>query len=108
MGHEAIAAVSAQIRLKDQAPADDNLAELKALIEASPSNLQARFDLAAALAAAGTAEAAIDEYLEILRRDRNWNDGAARQQLLTLFEALGSTDPVVKSGRRKLSNLLFS
>lgn len=106
--HEAIAAVAAQIRLRDQAPADDNLAELKARVEASPSNLQARFDLAAALAGAGSAEAAIDEYLEILRRDRNWNDGAARQQLLTLFEALGAADPVVKSGRRKLSNLLFS
>jgi len=106
--HEAIAAVAAQIRLRDQAPVDDNLSELKARVEASPSNLQARFDLAAALAAAGSAEAAIDEYLEILRRDRNWNDGAARQQLLTLFEALGAADPVVKSGRRKLSNLLFS
>jgi putative thioredoxin len=60
------------------------------------------------LAAASSAEAAIDEYLEILRRDRNWNDGAARQQLLTLFEALGPADPLVKSGRRKLSTLLFS
>ena len=106
--HEAIAAIAAQIRLKDQAPADDNLAELKARVESSPSNLQARFDLAAALAAAGSSEAAIDEYLEILRRDRNWNDGAARQQLLTLFEALGGADPLVKAGRRKLSNLLFS
>lgn len=108
LNHEAIATVAAQIRLRDQAPADDNLSELKARVEASPSNLQARFDLAAALAGAGNAEAAIDEYLEILRRDRNWNDGAARQQLLTLFEALGAADPVVKSGRRKLSNLLFS
>jgi putative thioredoxin len=108
LNHEAIATVAAQIRLRDQAPADDNLSELKARVEASPSNLQARFDLAAALAGAGNAEAAIDEYLEILRRDRNWNDGAARQQLLNLFEALGAADPVVKSGRRKLSNLLFS
>jgi putative thioredoxin len=84
------------------------MAELKARVEASPSNLQARFDLAAALAGAGSSEAAIDEYLEILRRDRNWNDGAARQQLLTLFEALGAADPMVKAGRRKLSNLLFA
>ncbi len=107
-GHEAVAAVAAQIKLRDQAPADDALAGLKARVEESPSNLQARFDLAVALAGAGSAEAAIEEYLEILRRDRNWNDGAARQQLLTLFEALGSADPLVKTGRRKLSNLLFS
>jgi putative thioredoxin len=106
--HEAVTAVAAQIKLRDQAPANDNLAQLKARVEESPSNLQARFELAAALAAASSAEAAIDEYLEILRRDRNWNDGAARQQLLTLFEALGPADPLVKSGRRKLSTLLFS
>ena len=106
--HEAVVAVAAQIKLRDQAPADDSLAELKARVDASPGNLQARFDLASALAGAGNSEAAIDEYLEVLRRDRNWNDGAARQQLLTLFEALGSGDPIVKSGRRKLSNLLFS
>lgn len=106
--HDAIKAVAAQVRLRDQAPADDNIGELRARVEASPTNLQARFELAAALAAASSSEAAIDEYLEILRRDRNWNDGAARQQLLTLFEALGSADPVVKSGRRKLSALLFA
>lgn len=105
---EAIVAITAQIKLRDQAPADDNLSALKARVEASPTNLQARFELAAALAGAGQSEPAIEEYLEILRRDRNWNDGAARQQLLTLFDALGAADPIVKSGRRKLSNLLFS
>jgi putative thioredoxin len=106
--NEAIVALAAQIKLRDQAPADDNLSGLRARVEASPTNLQARFELAGALAAAGQSEPAIDEYLEILRRDRNWNDGAARQQLLTLFDALGAADPVVKTGRRKLSNLLFS
>lgn len=106
--HEAVVSVAALIKLRDQAPADDNLSELRSRVEASPSNLQARFELAAALAAASSSEAAIDEYLEILRRDRNWNEGAARQQLLTLFEALGAADPLVKSGRRKLSTLLFS
>jgi putative thioredoxin len=60
------------------------------------------------LAARGDAEAAIAEILEAVRRDRNWNEGAARKQLLTLFEALGSTDPAVQSGRRKLSAILFS
>jgi putative thioredoxin len=107
-GNEAIVALAAQIKLRDQAPADDNLSTLKARVEASPTNLQARFELAGALAGAGQSEPAIEEYLEILRRDRNWNDGAARQQLLTLFDALGAADPIVKTGRRKLSNLLFS
>ena len=106
--HEAVAPLLAQMKLRDQAPAADNLSEIRARVEASPSNLQARFELASALAAGGQSEAAVDEFLEIIRRDRNWNDGAAKQQLLTLFEALGSADPIVKSGRRKLSNLLFS
>lgn len=106
--HEAVAPILAQLKLRDQAPAADNLSEIRARIEASPTNLQARFELASALAAGGQSEAAVDEFLEIIRRDRNWNDGAAKQQLLTLFEALGSADPVVKSGRRKLSTLLFS
>ncbi|MFN8946773.1 MAG: tetratricopeptide repeat protein, partial [Alphaproteobacteria bacterium] len=76
--------------------------------EARPPTRLPRWPPAAPPAGPATAGAALDEYLEILRRDRNWNDGAARQQLLTLFEALGAADPVVKSGRRKLSNLLFS
>jgi len=106
--NEAIVALTAQIKLRDQAPADDTLSALKARVEAGPTNLQARFELAGALAGAGQSEPAMEEYLEILRRDRNWNDGAARQQLLILFDALGAADPIVKTGRRKLSNLLFS
>lgn len=106
--HEAVAPILAQVRLRDQAPPADELSGLRSKVEASPTNLQARFELASALAAAGQSEAAVDEFLEIMRRDRNWNDGAARAQLLTLFEALGAADPIVKSGRRKLSTLLFS
>jgi putative thioredoxin len=56
----------------------------------------------------GQSEPAIAELLESIRRDRNWNEAAARKQLLTLFEALGAADPAVQSGRRKLSALLFS
>ena len=106
--HEAVAPVLAQLKLLDLAPVADNLSEIRARIEASPADLQARFELASALAAGGQSEAAVDEFLEIIKRDRNWNDGAAKTQLLTLFEALGAADPAVKSGRRKLSTLLFS
>jgi putative thioredoxin len=106
--HEAVAPVLAQLKLLDLAPVADNLSEIRARIEANPADLQARFDLASALAAGGQSEAAVDEFLEIIKRDRTWNDGAAKQQLLTLFEALGAADPAVKSGRRKLSTLLFS
>jgi putative thioredoxin len=106
--HEAVAPVLAQLKLLDLAPVTDNLSEIRARIEANPADLQARFDLASALAAGGQSEAAVDEFLEIIKRDRTWNEGAAKTQLLTLFEALGAADPAVKSGRRKLSTLLFS
>ena len=69
---------------------------------------QARFDLALALDADGEREAALDELLEIVRRDRKWNEEAARKQLVTLFEAMGPTDPRTLDARRKLSSLLFS
>ena len=108
LNHEAVAPILAQIKLRDQAPVIDNLSEIRARLAATPTDLQTRFDLASGLAADGQSEAAVDEFLEIVRRNRNWNEGAARQQLLTLFEALGTGDPVVKNGRRKLSNLLFS
>jgi putative thioredoxin len=106
--HEAIAAVQAQLKLADQAQDAGDVAALHAKAQANPSDHQARLDLAVALAASGQAESAIAELLEIVRRDRNWNEGAARKQLLTLFEALGPADPAVQAGRRKLSSLLFS
>ena len=84
------------------------MAELHAKVQKDPADHQARMDLAAALAARGQSEAAINELLEAIRRDRNWNEGAARKQLLTMFEALGAADPAVQAGRRKLSTLLFS
>ncbi len=82
--------------------------ELKAKVEADPKDLAARYELAEAEAATGNHEAAIDHLLDILTVNREWNDGAAREQLLKIFEALGNTDPLVASGRRRLSSLLFS
>ena len=69
---------------------------------------QTRFDLAMALYGAGKREAAVDELIEIVRRDREWNDQAARKQLLTFFEAFGGADPLTVGGRRRLSTILFS
>lgn len=84
------------------------LAPLVKTVEAAPDDHQARFDLAAAQFAAGQKDAAVDSLLEIVRRDRAWNDEAARKELLRYFEALGFADPVAVQGRKKLSRLLFS
>lgn len=81
---------------------------LRARLADNPDDLQIRFDLAVALYGGGNGEAAVDELVEIFRRKRDWNEDAARQQLLKIFEALGPTDPVTISGRRKLSSILFS
>jgi putative thioredoxin len=69
---------------------------------------EARLELASALFAAGQREEAVDELLEIIRRNREWNEQAARKQLVKFFEAMGPTDPLTLSGRRRLSSLLFS
>ena len=104
----AITAVHAQLKLADQAQAAGDVGVLQAKTQSDPNDHQARLDLAVALAARGESESAVNELLESVRRDRNWNEAAARKQLLTLFEALGATDPIVQSGRRKLSSILFS
>ncbi len=106
--HEAVVAVAAQLKLRELAPSANDLQALRAKVQKEPADHQARFEFASALAADAQSELAIDEFLEIIRRDRNWNEGAARQQLLTLFEAIGAADPIVRNGRRKLSTLLFS
>ena len=106
--HPAIAGIQAQLQLASQAEAAGDVAALHAAVQKDPADHQARLDLAVALAARGQSEAAIGELLASIRRDRNWNEGAAKKQLLTLFEALGGTDPAVQSGRRKLSSVLFS
>jgi putative thioredoxin len=100
--------VEAELALKDNAAAASDLAVLQTKVEADPVDLQARFDLALGLDAKGAREKAIDQLLEIVRRDRKWNEDAARKQLVTLFDAMGPTDPRTISARRRLSSLLFS
>ncbi|MGR3838088.1 MAG: tetratricopeptide repeat protein [Cognatishimia sp.] len=103
-----IEAAFAQIELARQAANAGPVAELLAAVEADPSNYQARLDLAQAQHAAGDAEAAVDTLLDLFRLDREWNDGAAKAQLFTIFDALQPNDPVVLNGRRKLSSLIFA
>jgi putative thioredoxin len=83
-------------------------AELEAKVAADPNDLQARYDLALALYGAGKAEPALDALLEIVRKNRGWNEEAARKQIVKIFEALGPTDPLTLSGRRRLSSILFA
>ena len=103
-----IEAARAQVELARQAADAGPVADLRAAVEADPDNHQARFDLAQALHANGDVEAAVDELLELFRRDRDWNDGAAKAQLFTIFDALKPNDPVVLNGRRKLSSMIFA
>lgn len=101
-------AARAQLELARQAANAGPEQELRAAVEADPANHQARFDLAAALLAAGKTEEAVDQLLDLFRRDREWNDGAARTQLFTIFDALNPKDPIVLKGRRKLSSMIFA
>ena len=101
-------AARAQLELAHQAQEAGPVAELRSAVAADPENHQARFDLALALHAAGEAEEAVEQLLDLFQRDRDWNDGAAKQQLFTVFEALKPNDPVVLNGRRKLSSMIFA
>jgi len=101
-------ALYAQLELAKQAAGAGPLGELQAGVEAEGDNHQARLDLAIALHAAGDAQAAVDHLLELFRRDREWNDAAAKTLLFTIFDALPANDPVVLNGRRKLSSLIFA
>jgi len=101
-------AARAQLELARQAANAGPEAELRAAVNANPDDHQARFDLAAALLAAGNAKEAVDELLDIFRRDHEWNDGAAKTQLFTIFEALKPQDPIVLAGRRRLSSMIFA
>ena len=106
---EAMRAVEAELLLAESAgKASGDEAPLRAKLEADPKDHQARYDLALALDAKGDREGALDELLEIVRRDRKWNDEAARKHLVTLFEAMGPADPRTLAARRKLSSILFS
>lgn len=107
-GAAPIEAAFAQLELARQAANSGPLDELKAALAADENNHQARFDLAGALHAAGEVEEAVTQLLELFKRDREWNDGAAKQQLFTIFDALAANDPIVLNGRRKLSSMIFA
>ncbi len=107
-GAKEIEAAKAQIELARQAANAGPETELRAAVTADPANHQARFDLALALHAAGKMDEAVDELLELFRRDREWNDGAAKTQLFIIFEALKPQDPIVLKGRRRLSSMIFA
>ena len=107
-GDSALAAAISAFELAGKSAQAGDHAALEQRVAANPGDHQARFDLAMALYAEDRKDAAIDALVEIVRRDREWNDQAARKQLLQFFEALGPTDPVTVEGRRKLSAVLFS
>lgn len=107
----AVQSVRAQLALASKDPTGDLAgasAELEAKVAADPNDHQARFDLAEAQSAAGDFKGAVDNLLAIIQADREWNDQAARKQLLVIFEAAGLTSDVSKDGRRRLSSILFS
>jgi putative thioredoxin len=101
-------AAHAQLELARQAADAGPVADLTQAVEANPDDSQARFDLAQALYAAGDAEGAVDHLLTLFRKDREWNEEAAKTQLFTIFEALKPEDPVALNGRRKLSSMIFA
>lgn len=102
-----IEAVHAKIGLAREAANAGPADEFAAKLEANPDDHEARFDLAQALLAAEDNEGAVEQLLELFKRDRDWNDGAAKAQLFKIFDALEANDPVVLNGRRKLSSLIL-
>jgi putative thioredoxin len=98
--------VRAALALAADAP--DDVQEFEARLARDPSDHDARFELAKALAGHGRLDEAMDQLLSIIAADREWNDQAARKQLLTVFEAAGQTSELAKQGRRRLSSILFS
>jgi len=105
---QAVAAARAALELAEQAASVGDVAGLEAKVAANPTDHQARFDLAIALNAKGNRAAALDHLIEIVRRDRKWNDDGARKQLVQFFEAWGPTDEMTVEGRRRLSSILFA
>ena len=103
-----IASVRTALDLAEQAGRAGPSAELRRALAANADDHQARFDLAMAYYAGGEREAAVEELLELFRRNRAWNEDAARKQLVKLFEAFGPTDPLTVSARKRLSSLMFA
>jgi putative thioredoxin len=105
--HPDISRARAALELTQAAPESDT-SEIEARVASNPDDFDARYELAGAKMAAGDRDGAADALLEIIGRDRDWNEGAARQRLLQLIEAQGLEDPWAKAQRRRLSALLFT
>jgi putative thioredoxin len=103
-----IDAARAQIELARQAQSAGPLGDLEAALNANPDDHTARFDFALALHADGKVQEAVDQLLELFKRDRDWNDGAAKTQLFTIFDALPAKDEIALNGRRRLSSMIFA
>ena len=103
-----ILALQAQIDLTNQTQGLGEINDLRVALKNDLSNHQIRFDLALALFTAGETNDAIQELLTIFRKDQEWNDDAARQQLFKFFDILGGDDPITLSGRRQLASMLFA
>ena len=107
--HAEIAAARSALELAEHAQkAMGSVGKLRTRLEQNPDDHEARFELATALFGAGEREPAIDELLTLFKRDRNWDEQAARRQLVKFFEVMGATDPLTLSARRRLSSLMFS
>jgi putative thioredoxin len=107
-GDSAVAAARAALEVAEHAKSVGPIGELEQKVAANPLDHQARFDLAVALNGKGRRQEAVDALLEIVRRDRKWNEDGARKQLVQFFEAWGPTDEATVAGRRRLSSILFS
>ena len=103
-----VKAVQAAIDLAEQASSLGPVTELEQKVAANPLDHQARFDLATALNAMGKRAEATEQLLQIVKRDRKWNDEGARKQLVQFFEAWGGADEATVDGRKRLSTILFS
>ena len=104
----AVAAARAALELAEQAKSVGPINELEQKVAANPLDHQARFDLAVAMNSKNRRQEAVDHLIEIVRRDRKWNDDGARKQLVQLFDAWGPTDEATIEGRRRLSSILFA
>jgi putative thioredoxin len=107
-GDPLVTGLLAQIALAEETAGAGEAGESRARLERDPNDHQARYDLAMALVARGDEAGAVDELLELFRRDREWNDGAAKQQLFKLFDSLGPKSEIAQKGRRRLSSMIFS
>ena len=103
-----VESVHAQIELAKQALDAGPINDLVQLVEKNPDDHEARFKLAQALHGSGQVEDAVDQLLELFKRNKEWNDEAAKSQLFVIFDALEPNNPIVLNGRRKLSSLIFA